>query len=43
MDFTPDLNMEDVKSILSQHKLQFVVIFCVKFPFYVYLDVGMFF
>ncbi|XP_035551217.1 uncharacterized protein YtfP isoform X5 [Juglans regia] len=24
VDFTPDLNMEDVKSILSQHKLQFV-------------------
>lgn len=26
MDFTPDLHIEDVKSILSQHKNRFVVI-----------------
>lgn len=31
VDFTPDLDIEDMKSILSQHKHKFAVIFDLMF------------
>lgn len=42
MDFTPDLHIEDVKSILSKHKNRFVVILDLMFKFllYIQLEVG---